>query len=513
MAYIYLTESEAKYFFLNKYLQKKHFDLDKKPRKGFCSFRTIEDELPFKTDKDEVVFLSQFLYASIPSEKDIVNFNRNYDVPMGFLEVGKSGSFNKITGIDNLEESEYDNVFMAFRNGFLHSFNKSRTGKKSYEHWFEKLNTLNFKSILLLKRIIAEILKARGFPQVQVTADTAKNTKIELQFIFFGRLLAQIYFPDNDGKTDEEHRNWLMSLNPTKDMSITQIPSRFKEDVSIIIAYLLNLKISSEQLNLSDDQYRDLICDLKGFTNSGLSVDGILFYTHFIQGIQRNELSRIFHTNSSQRILTSIERKAYQLANEYQVFQEVPEDIVQNIWKLCSENTTPKSQIFSDYSLMLSGEKAKERTEEEILQKIEPFNLLGKEVLLFFFKHETSLEYLWGFLQSAKFIKKVLLIYKQANPSEEAMHNDFSTSSIRAQFEKKFRSVEFEIVVKVMANEDDKEIKNNIKGFLSKHLKESNLLYWSDATGKETRRENLWIATAFSKTPIFSVCEDYLFIS
>ena len=77
-----------------------------------------------------------------------------------------------------------------------------------------------------------------------------------------------------------------------------------------------------------------------------------------------------------------------------------------------------------------------------------------------------------------------------------------------------FPKIQFEIISKNILDIDDRDIVNNLKGYMKNHCTESNFIYLTDEkNAKETHRENLWLGTAFSSNPIFNNNENYLFIS
>jgi len=372
---------------------------------------------------------------------------------------------------------------------------------------------------VFLEKIIPPIIEIKDFPQVELTTKLAKNTKLELQFIYFGRSLGEIYFADNKGKTDEEHRSWLMNLNPEKGITVSSIPERFKSDAAAIIGYIVALKYTMINKKASLNEIREFVQDILGLLDSDLSVDEILFYTMFWLGLLKFDLNRFFHTTTSSEILIAIEKKAYQLSKspESPVFEIFPEKSIMDWLVVKGEKLKASSKRFTEYCKMYSGETPKERTEKQIIQKIEPYNLLTKKVLIFFFKDEYLLERLWNMLSQLRFIEDVLLVYKQyISPDEKDfnLENDLTISSIKKQFAKNYPKIRFEIVSKNILDIDDRDIVNNLKGYMKKHCNETNFVYLTDAKNdKESYRENLWLGTAFSTTPIFNNEENYLFVS
>ena len=199
-------------------------------------------------------------------------------------------------------------------------------------------------------------------------------------------------------------------------------------------------------------------------------------------------------------------------------FEEMfSEKLIQDWLAIKGEKLKASSKRFTEYCKMYSGETPKERTEKQIIQKIEPYNLLTKKVLIFFFKDEFLLERLWNMLSQLRFIEDVLLVYKQyISPDEKEfnLENDLTISSIKKQFAKNYSKIRFEVISKNILDVDDRDIVNNLKGYMKKYCTESNFVYLTDAKNdKESNRENLWLGTAFSTTPIFSNEENYLFIS
>jgi hypothetical protein len=519
MPYIYIDDNQTRKLFLNRYLETKEFTQGNKPLPDYTSFELSKSSSPVILPNNQVVFLSQLSSAVVKSENDLIIFNRNYDIPMGFLEVGKSSLAGKFKFENENTDVSLDYTFVSLRNALLNTFIAAITARDTdLKNWFFLMNNIS-KLPIFLEKIIPHIIETKDFPQVELTTKLAKNTKLELQFIYLGRSLGEIYFSDNKGKTDDKHRNWLMNLNPEKGISISDVPERFSNDATAIIAYIIALRYSATNKKASLNAIRDFVQEVPGLTESNLSIDETLFYTMFWLGLLKFELNRFFHTSTSSEILIAIEKKSYQLSKspESPVFEIFPEKSIMDWLALKGEKLKASSKRFTEYCKMYSGETPKERTEKQIIQKIEPYNLLTKKVLIFFFKDEYLLERLWNMLSQLRFIEDVLLIYKQyVSPDEKDfnLENDLTISSIKKQFAKNYPKIRFEIVSKNILDIDDRDIVNNLKGYMKKHCNESNFVYLTDAKNdKESYRENLWLGTAFSTTPIFNNEENYLFVS
>jgi len=519
MPYIYIDDTQARKLFLNRYLEAKEFTQGNKPLPDYISFELSKTSSLVILPNQQVVFLSQLSSAVVKSENDLTIFNRNYDIPLGFLEVGKSTNAGKLKFENENTDTSLDYIFIALRNALLNTFISGMTGRDTdLKNWFSLMNNISNLPVFL-EKIIPPIIEIKDFPQVELTTKLAKNTKLELQFIYLGRFLGEIYFADSNGKTDEIHRNWLMSLNPEKGISVNPIPERFNSDATSIIGYIVALKYTVVNKRASLNAIREFVQDIQGLSESGLSIDETLFYTMFWLGLLRFDLNRFFHTTTSSEILIAIEKKAYQLSKfpENPVFEIFSEKSIMDWLAIKGEKLKASSKRFTEFCKMYSGEAPKERTEKQIIQKIEPYNLLTKKVLIFFFKDEYLLERLWNMLSQLRFIEDVLLIYKQYNSPDEKdfnLENDITISSIKKQFAKNYPKIRFEIVSKNILDIDDRDIANNLKGYMKKHCNESNFVYLTDAKNeKESYRENLWLGTAFSITPIFNSEENYLFVS
>lgn len=518
MPYIYIDDNQTRSLFLNRYLESKEFIQGNKPMPDYNSFEISKSSAPVILPDKQVIFLSQLSSAVVKSENDLIVFNRNYDIPQGFLDIGKSSPAGKFK-FENENTVALDYMFVSLRNALLNTFIASFTARDSdFKNWFSLMNNIT-RLPVFLERIIPSIIEIKDFPQVELTTKLAKNTKLELQFIYLGRSLGEIYFEEKGGKTDDQHRNWLMSLNPEKGISIGNVPERFANDANAIIAYIIALRYSVFNKKASFNAIRDFILDIPGLNESNVSLDEILFYTTFWMGLLKFDLNRFFHTTTSSGILIPIEKKAYQLSksSESPLFEMFSEKLIQEWLAIKGEKLKASSKRFTEYCKMYSGEIPKERTEKQIIQKIEPYNLLTKKVLIFFFKDEFLLERLWNMLSQLRFIEDVLLVYKQyISPDEKEfnLENDLTISSIKKQFAKNYSKIRFEVISKNILDVDDRDIVNNLKGYMKKYCTESNFVYLTDAKNdKESNRENLWLGTAFSTTPIFSIEENYLFIS
>lgn len=518
MPYIYIDDNQARSLFLNRYLEAKEFIQGNKPIPDYNSFELSKSSEPVMLTDRQVIFLSQLNSAVVKSENDLIVFNRNYDIPQGFLDIGKSSVAGKFK-FENEITVAFDYMFVSLRNALLNTFIASFTARDSdFKNWFSLMNNM-IKFPVFLQKIIPSIIEIKDFPQVELTTKLAKNTKLELQFIYLGRSLGEIYFDDNGGKTDDPHRTWLLNLNPEKGISINKLPDRFANDANAIIAYIIALRFSVFNKKASFNSVRDFVLDIPGLDESTLSLDEILFYTMFWLGLLKFDLNRFFHTKISSGILIAIEKKAYHLgkSTESPLLEMFSEKIILDWLAVKGEKLKASSKRFTEYCKMYSGETPKERTEKQIIQKIEPYNLLTKKVLIFFFKDEFLLERLWNMLSQLRFIEDVLLVYKQYISPEEKefnLENDLIISSIKKQFAKNYSKIHFEVISKNILNVDDRDIVNNLKGYMKKYCSESNFVYLTDAKNdKESNRENLWLGTAFSTNPIFSNDENYLFIS
>ncbi len=520
MPYIYLDDNDVRNFFLNRYLERKEFVSKNRPSAEYTSFKLYNSTNPENYSAYQVIFLSQFESAVIHSEKDLIIFNKNYNIPSGFLEL-KQGKSKKPEIFDNISETQniiIDDNYLSIRNSLINTFISTLSGKdEDLANWFTIINNLTRLSDFQQK-LIAVINEVKDFPQVEMTSKLSKNTKLELQFIYLGRLLGELFFSQSEGKIDETHRNWLMNLNPEKNISFGPTPEKFKSDAEVILGYIVALKYNIINKKVSLNQIKDYYKNIEGFKDSQLSLYKAAFYTMFWLGLLKSELTNIFHTNISSSILLSIEKKAYQLnkLSENSVFEKFNDDFIKDWIKIKEEKLRASSKRFTDYCRMYSGESPSERTEKELIQKIEPYNLLTKESLIFFFKEESSLKRLFQMLSELRFIKYVLLVYKQQIPIEkknENLERDFINNQIKKQFSKNYPKIHFEIIEKNVNDRDDRDIINNLKGYIKKHCTENNFIYLTDEQNdNESYREKLWLGKAFSSTPIFDNEENYLFV-
>lgn len=368
----------------------------------------------------------------------------------------------------------------------------------------------------LIYKLLPLIIESKDFPQIEMTARFAKNTKRELQFIYLGRVLGEIYF---DGKTDDLHREWLMKLNPENEMNILDIPEKFKSESVWILGYILSLRFASTP-EIAISELHSFLSGINGFDSAKFNEDEVIFCTFFWLGSLNEKLNYLFHTSFSADLLLSIEKKSFQLSrNETHIFDFYSEKIISDWIQNKFARLTPSSKRFTTYCEMFSGSKPEERTEAEIIEKIAPYNLLTKKVLFVFIKDDSLLLRLRNMLQQLRFIEHVLIILKyigghNEKESDNNLENDLIIGKIKNLFSKDFPKLTFEVISKNLSEEDDRDIINNLKGFMRKYCTESNFVYLTDSkvNSKESQVENHWLGYAFAKTPIFRKEESYLFI-
>jgi hypothetical protein len=517
MGYLSLSNQHIRTLFLNKYITLQEPVITQKPESGYNSLELYEDAQPINSEA-QTFFLSMFEKARLLSENDKAIYSRNYDIPVGFLEIQKKQSNSKFQYETDKSNEEVDNVFLGIRRGFINSFLNSYEGKDNdLKPWFECFNELVITNSLFLK-LIQLIIDCKDFPQVEMTTKLAKSTKQELQFIFFGRLLAEVFFPDNNGKTDSDHRDWLMNLNPIRTLEIQEVPSRFKADIALILSYILSVKLSTTKSlsSIDDIEIKQQINEIKGAIP--VENETILFYTSFWIGVLKYQLNNFFHTELSNSLLQKFEKKSFFLKNTIDLNIQFSDDEINKWLDFKSKKLTSKDERFRTFCKMHSGIIPKERTEAQILEKIHPFNLSTKSVLIQFFKDERALRNLKSILDGMPFLRHVLLVFKQEaspNNKETFLEKDLILSNKKSEFSKEFPQMKFEVISKNTSNDDDRDIINNLKGFLKKHNTENNFIYLSDETidKNQINRENLWIGTAYSDTPVFNKDENYLFIN
>jgi hypothetical protein len=222
------------------------------------------------------------------------------------------------------------------------------------------MNNLNNLPVLI-RNLVGSIVSLKDFPQVEMTVKFAKNTKLELQFIYIGRVLGETYFKENNNKSDDFHRDWLMNLNPEKEISINVIPEKFNNDASIIIGYILALKFSTSGKQITINNVRNFLEEVTFSPDAKSKKDEILFYCFFWLGLLNQKLSSFFQTSFSAKILLAIEKKSYQLVKNISVafFDCFTEKNISEWCQLKAEKLRPTSKRFTEYCKMYSGESPK----------------------------------------------------------------------------------------------------------------------------------------------------------
>jgi len=518
MLFIFLNDKQTKQLFINKYLELDNFITGTGKRSNYNSFQFYKEQAPLKTSESQIVFLSQFISASIFSKNDKNNYNRNYDIPLGFLKDGLSDKKVEINFGDD-KEIFIDHEYMSIRRSLLNSFLASYdSNSEDFNTWFTFFRTLDkFPEIFV--SLLSIITDLKEFPQISITPQFAKSTKIELQFIYFGRVLAETYFKENNNKTDDIHKNWLMHLNPERKIQVLPIPDKFIADSDIIIGYILALHFSSSTKNISMSDAKLFLVNAISNNSNIKNQDQILFYCFLWLGLLNQKLNNYFHTKYSIDILYYIESNSYILTKNLDkaLFPEIMSSVVSDLMEPAKIKNKSKSKSFSEYCLMLSGESPKEFTEKEVITKIQPYNLRSKKVLLYFFRNDSSLKDLWILLQSLNVFQNILLIYmhdQSLKDQDIIMERDLELGKIKSKFVKEFSKIDFQIITKNVSDPDNSDIINNLKGYMSKYCNENNFVYLSDSVKtKDLDTESIWIGSAFSKTPIYNSGFNYLFIN
>jgi hypothetical protein len=367
------------------------------------------------------------------------------------------------------------------------------------------------------RTIIIAAIEVKDFPQIPLTPQFAKSSKKELQFIFLGRILGELYFKDNNGRADDAHRNWLMKLNPVGDIEIGAVPERFVPISASVLGYILAIKFSDNNSDNLLEIIRTYLRERDLQSESTISSEVVLFYGMFWSGLLNFDFTRYFHTSLSREVLLDIEKKAYCLTKnpDVKIFDDFTEEIANQWIKIKSEKGNVPGKRFSEYCKMHSGEVPKERTLHEVLAKTEPYNLRNKRVLIFFFTGNPELHYLETVLRCIRWVEYVFLVYLHPGAQEKddsGIETGHYIGSIKKEFNEVFRNISFETTVKKMNNPDDREIINNLKAFMKNRCTENNFLFYSSAGKNEDDRISLWVGKAFSKTPVFDSSENYLFV-
>ncbi len=519
MPFIFLNDQQTRNLFLNKYLESREFLTGFKPAGDCSSFEIPKNTTLSKNADNQLIFLSQFSSAFVKSEKELNIFHLNYEIPRGFLHTGTQAgkSTASIIFSDPEKETEINPIFLSLRSALLQTFTGAVSGRDAdLRNWFSMMNNLTALSGFE-KVIIAEAIAGKDFPQVPITGKFAKSSKKELQFIFLGRILGDLFFRDNNGKSDDVHRNWLLKLHPDGELKTGPVPERFTPIAESVLGYIIALKYHDKNQGNPVEIFRNNIQEIRVNTEGEFPADEVFFYYLFWTGLLKNEFTRYFHTSITSEILLSIEKKAYGLTMETKdgLFDLFTEDDVNHWIKIKSEKTHIPGKRFSEFCKMHSGEVPKEKTLAEVLAKTEPYNLRNKKVLLFFFTGDQALNYLATVLRCISWIEHVFLIY--LHPGEEQKDNsgietDRYIGSIKKEFCEVFRNISFETTVKKMNNADDREIINNLKGFMKNRCNEDSFLFYSSAGKPVEDRISLWIGKAISKTPVFESTENYLFV-
>jgi hypothetical protein len=517
---IYLRDDQIRLLFLNKYLESNKF-ITKRPKEYCSSLEFLKGEKPILLNKREIVFLSQFKQAEIKSDNEKNTFYCNYNIPECFLKSEKNVT-NFQRDIFDEEKNEFNNnkQFLFIRRALINSFIASFNGDEiDLDNWFLFINSKE-KLSFLIEIILPEIVEQKDFPQVEMTAKFSKKTKTELQFFHFGRILGRVYFKENDDKMDDIHRDWLMNLNPEKDVYIGNIPEKFKEDIAIIIAYVLTLKFSIYTSEINIDYAKEILKNIDKGVIFEIKNE-ILFYIFFWTGLLNPEFDNYFHTNTSAKIICYIDKKSYQFTNKTTTLISAifTDDEIKKYKQLKKKNITEKSKVFKDYCKMLYGDIHHE-TEKQIMEEIKSNNIyfesnnpFSKEVLIVFFENESLISSLEKRSNQLLSIKNSLLVYEFIQTTKDyTLNNEHFIGSIKKQLEERYPKIQFEIITKNTHDMDDREIKNNLKAYMRRYCTKSNYLYFINTKTIENRYV-IWIRESFYIIPKFSKDENYLFIS
>jgi hypothetical protein len=518
MKYLYLTETQARYLFLNKYLVSDKFGFGDKPNPDLHSFEFFTGNSPEKVDNEWLVFLSQFCSATIKSETELEIFSRVYSVPHGFLTLSKIKSSGEIPYSETVQEPGLDKLFHCYRNGFLNSltifYGNKIPGIGEWRSIFDNL----LEGSEVMSQLFPSIIEGKDFPQVEMTAALASSPKSVLQFRYFGSLLGEIFFSENGNKNDEAHRTWLLALNPDGQTKILPIPEKFRKDSSLILGYIFAIKFLPQKASLAISDLKEA---LKGIDDlpENLVLEEIYFYCFFWLGTLKSDFSTAFHTYFSANLSSILDRKAWLLSHNSLLLStcQIPDKII-NPW-IDSKNKpqTGKSPVFKEFCKMYSGEVSKETSIQDLVSAIQPFNLFGKKSLIIFFSDINFLNKAWGLLDGIKSIQNVLLVFKYEaglKSPESNLEIDLLIGSIKKQFVERFKQIQFQIITKNTSDNSKTDVVNNLRGFLSKYCSGANFLFITDSEFKKAAGQDYeWLGLAYSKNPVFDPKQDYLFIS
>lgn len=513
---IVLSFTEIKDLIANKYLSKKNFYVKKTVKTGTnIKLRKGLDMISNIGENKFIIFSSQVEEITVVSKKEKTILETHFDVPIGFLKLKEEQSLFSATS----NEYEIDKQFLLLRNGLISSF------LDIYENYFDKLENWfvfiqNLSNVDIFYQIVSSIATKNTLPQVQISAKFAKATKEELEFIWFGQSLASVYFNDNQNKLDENHKNWLHTINPTKNFTIKDIPERFLSDKEFIISYLIYMKLKSRKEFFTVNDIIDNISRIISFND--ISNDNVFYWILLFDGLTKNYNS-YFATSFSADLLLGFESTAYDYLkntniqkqtfslNKLSNYKKLDKKIITSCFKAFAECNIENTDLLRNIT---SYEKDLIPQNNNALNELQKINIAQKTGLILISDFTTDIEIQVQILYFLRKVKKVLIVFKQKHKKD--MEDSISTEIGKNKFIKslvnKFPKVEFKIILKNITDKDDREIKNNIKAFVNQFHNYSELLFLSDTiVENQIKRENNWLINAITNIPLYNDSENYLF--
>ncbi len=487
-----------------------------------------ENESPlFSTGNQQAILFSQVKKINIQNKDEKEILTAHFNVPPGIItenEIPKRLElpFNENTkgDITNLP------TYIFLRRGIIHLF------INTYENSIDKIDTMwdflqSLQQTDLLNKVLEGFLATNDFPLEKLTAKTATSTKNELAYIWFGRTLISLFLNGVDDETTENHKSWLRKSNPTKDeFKIEYIPENFSKEQYLVIAYLMLIRKRSIKIKTTEEYFKQHISN--HLVLNDIDNDAVFFWMLLIEGCLLSKYDDFFATPYSREWMKSFEIKALELAGLKTGEFEQPLAI-QELISLKNGDADPLQKCFTSYLKTVLTDKESIRminktltTRKDILNQreksvveINKICLNNKKLLLITAKDSDNIN---NYLQITKVIKSlrnVMIIYKSNDPKlfEDAVNLQIQKNKWASKLQRDFKIENIEILFKNIDDTDDREIRNNLKAFLSKYDGIADLLFVSDnsSNSPEYQREQNWLLSATSPIPIFSEDENYLF--
>lgn len=514
---IILSFTEIKDLIANKYLINNSFNVKGTVRRGsnIKLRKGISTIFNFEENK-HIIFLSQVEEITVISKKEKAILETHFDVPIGFLKLKEEQT---LFSADS-DEYEIDKSFLSLRSALINSFLKVFDDNfKKISEWYTFIENINNNDIF--NSIVSTIANKNTLPQVQMTAKFAKAKKEELEFIWFGQNLGNVYFNNNQNKLDEEHKNWLHTINPTKDFKIKMIPERFLPDKEFILSYLIYIKLKSRKITFTANNVIDKTS--KAIEFDDINKNAIYYWILLFESLT-TDYNSYFATAFSADLLLAFELSAYNYLKNTNIqkqkfntaklnnYKKLDKKIITSCFKAfvdCSVENSDLLRNITSYEKDLIPQKNNAFNE---LQKIDLAQKTGLILISEFTKNiKTQIEILY-FLRK---VKKVLVVFKQKRKRdlEDSISTEIGKNRFIKSLEKEYPNIKFNIVLKDITDKDDREIKNNIKAFVNQFDNFSRITLFSDSlVEKQVKRENNWLINVISKIPIYDENQNYIFV-